>query len=151
MRKIWTAVYLSVTVALAVLVFVLQEADKALGEVEVSGGVKTAVIAALVICAIILIAQVVSRAGIKYEFPVERYIITDGIVPPGYTWKNPHSRDTWNWIQEMNVKSEQRMFGREHGAPIEITIKTEPVMDYEPTLALESLRRDAGKFGVTVK
>ena len=151
MRKIWTAVYLSVTVALAVLVFVLQEADKALGEVEVSGGVKTAVIAALVICAIILIAQVISRAGVKYTLPVTRYIITDGPAPDGVKRLIPDARSTGNFIMEMNVLSEQHMYGRQLNGDVEITIIKEPRLDYEAELALQSLRRDAGKFGVSVK
>lgn len=150
MRRItiWVSVACLFTVFLAGLIYALQETGKVLGTVKVD---TTGAIIALVVCGIILVVNFVSRAGAKYSFPVERYIITHGLAPEGVTRLSPGSRETGDFLMVMAAKSEARMCGRELGGDVEITIATEPNIDIEAQFSLEYLRRNSGKHGIEVK
>ena len=148
---IWGSVSVIYTGTLAAIILILRETGKVLGEVQTSADVKTAVIIALVVCGIILVAQVVSRAGVKYSFPVERYIITNGLAPRGVTRLNPGSRETGDFLMEMATLSTEHMCGRQLNGNVEIEIKAEPTIDTEARFALEYLRGNNGKYGVTIK
>lgn len=146
--SIWVSVAMIVTVSLAVLIYALQETGKALGTVKVD---PTIAIVALVICAVILIAQVISRAGAKHSLPVDRYIITNGLAPRGVVRLDPDKRITGDFLMVMAAKSEARSCGRELGGKVEIEIKTEPLLDTEAVFSLEYLRRNSGRNGIEVK
>lgn len=150
--KVWLGVTVILAVFWSVLIFALNKASLAINKIEVdTSWTKPYAAIALVICVIILIAQAIARAGVKYTLPVTRYIITDGPAPDGVTRLNPGARETGDFLMVMAAKSEARMCGRELGGDVEITIATEPNIDIEAQFSLEYLRRNSGKHGIEVK